>query len=95
MGGGRKKFLPDTVKDTEGQRKDSRNLIQEWLNIDRPQGQKSVYVGNRTSLNSINLSETDYLLGEQTNLFKILKTTNGFIKISSVLLCFQSENKIT
>lgn len=62
MGGGRAKFLSKTT--SEGQRIDGRNLIDEWLNINRT-GLHSAYVSDRSALNSINTHETDYLLGNE------------------------------
>ena len=63
LGGGRRYFLPDTMFDPElidrkGQRKDGRDLTQEWL-----VGSNSAYVWNQTQFDSLNLEETDHLLG--------------------------------
>ncbi|CAI6351315.1 unnamed protein product [Macrosiphum euphorbiae] len=66
MGGGRAKFFPNTDKDQQnlkGQRRDGRDLIKEWLEIDRTSGASSAYVTDRSQLKSMNTSETDYLLG--------------------------------
>lgn len=73
MGGGRSKFLPNTTIDHQkrkGQRLDGRNLINEWMNINRNLGSQSAYVGNRSQLKSLKTNETDYLLGEYLFLFK-------------------------
>lgn len=67
MGGGRAKFFPNTDKDQQnlkGQRRDGRDLIKEWLEIDRTSGASSAYVTDRSQLKSMNTSETDYLLGK-------------------------------
>jgi len=67
MGGGRAKFFPNTNKDQqnhEGQRCDGRNLIKEWLEINRTSGASRAYVSNRSQLKSVNTNETDYLLGK-------------------------------
>nr|UXP86337.1 alkaline phosphatase [Megoura viciae] len=66
MGGGRAKFFPKTDKDEQnhqGQRRDGRNLIKEWLEINRTSRASSVYVTDRSQLKSVNTSDTDYLLG--------------------------------
>jgi len=67
MGGGRAKFFPNTDKDEQnqkGQRRDGRNLIREWREINRTYGESSAYVTDRSQLKSVNTSETDYLLGK-------------------------------
>jgi len=67
MGGGRAKFFPNINKDEQnyqGQRCDGRNLIEEWLEINRTSGVSRTYVSNRSQLKSVNTSETDYLLGK-------------------------------
>lgn len=69
MGGGRSKFLPNTTKDWQnksGQRIDNRNLIKEWLNINRAGGARTAYVNNRTELKSLKTNETDYLFGNKS-----------------------------
>jgi len=64
MGGGRAKFLPKTDEYQEGQRQDGRDLINEWLKINRTSEANSAYVTNRSQLKSLNTSKTDYLLGK-------------------------------
>lgn len=67
MGGGRSKFLPNTTTDNQnkkGHRIDKRDLINEWLNINRMGGARNVYVGDRSQLKSLNTNKTDYLLGK-------------------------------
>jgi len=67
MGGGRAKFLPKTDKDQEnheGQRRDGRDLIKEWLEINRTSGASNAYVTDRSQLKSLNTKDTDYLLGK-------------------------------
>ncbi|KAL5244726.1 hypothetical protein ACI65C_012136 [Semiaphis heraclei] len=66
MGGGRAKFFPNTNKDQQnyqGERCDGRDLIKEWLKINRTSGASRAYVSNRSQLKSVDTSETDYLLG--------------------------------
>ncbi|XP_017863335.1 PREDICTED: membrane-bound alkaline phosphatase [Drosophila arizonae] len=63
MGGGTRKFLPNTEKDVYGnvgERLDGRNLINEWQ---RSKHGNAQVVFNRTNLLSINPYNTDYLLG--------------------------------
>lgn len=77
MGGGRSKFLPKDFEDDQhkkGQRLDKRNLISEWLNIDRSPGSNKAYVGNRSQLEHLNVNETDYLLGKQSIIVFIIVT---------------------
>lgn len=67
MGGGRAKFFPQTDKDQKnypGERSDGRNLIKEWLEINRTSGASSAYVTDRSQLKFVNTSDTDYLLGK-------------------------------
>lgn len=64
MGGGRSKFLPDTLTDPEesskkGGRKDGRDLTQEWL-AKQP---KSAYVYDQQGFDAIDPKNTDHLLG--------------------------------
>lgn len=66
MGGGRSKFLPNTTVDNynhTGQRRDNRDLIQEWLN-NRIEGEHKAYVSDRKALKSLNTTQTDSLLGK-------------------------------
>lgn len=63
LGGGRTKFLPDSVTDPEytdkkGERTDGRHLIAEYQ-----QKFKSQYVWNKSQFEAINLKETKRLLG--------------------------------
>ncbi|XP_023173299.2 alkaline phosphatase isoform X2 [Drosophila hydei] len=63
LGGGTKKFLPNTEKDlygNVGERLDGRNLINEWQ---QSKSGNARVVFNRTDLLSINPYNTDYLLG--------------------------------
>lgn len=63
LGGGRSKFLPETVIDEEGQfgqRKDGQNLIATWKKSKRGFGQ---YVFDRRGLLTLDYNETDYVLG--------------------------------
>lgn len=67
MGGGRSKFLPKELQQQKyfGKRQDKRNLIKEWLEINRTAGAHSAYVSDRSQLMSLNTSEIDYLLGKK------------------------------
>jgi alkaline phosphatase len=67
MGGGRSKFLPNTTVDNYnhlGQRRDNRDLIQEWLNKNRREGEHRAYVSDRKELKSLNTTQTDFLFGK-------------------------------
>ncbi|XP_050074265.1 alkaline phosphatase, tissue-nonspecific isozyme-like [Anopheles maculipalpis] len=64
LGGGRRKFLPKTMKDEEGfrgQRLDGANLISQWY-YGKPLG-TARYVSNKHELMALNFTEVDYLLG--------------------------------
>lgn len=66
LGGGRGEFRDIKMRDEQGKpgyRTDGRDLINEWLNIERDQGETSKYVWSRKGLNEINIEKTDYLLG--------------------------------
>lgn len=63
LGGGRRHFVPSTQLDDEniaGYRKDGRNLINEWKEA---HPSNSVYVWNKTALQSIDISTTENVLG--------------------------------
>ncbi|EDW72786.1 uncharacterized protein Dwil_GK16996 [Drosophila willistoni] len=63
LGGGTKKFLPNTTTDiygNQGQRLDGRNLINEWQ-LSKPGNARVVF--NRTDLLNNDPRTTDYLLG--------------------------------
>lgn len=79
MGGGREKFFPNTDTDQQnfkGQRLDGRNLIKEWLLLNRTYGARSAYVADRSELMSVNTSQTDYLLGKYYMAILSLKLFN-------------------
>lgn len=62
LGGGLTKFIPKSIKDIHGhvgERQDHANLINEWK-IQKPNAK---FVTNREQLASVNLQETEYLLG--------------------------------
>ncbi len=65
LGGGRQNFIPNTYADPEysilkpGKRTDGRDLTQEWLN----KHDNSAYVWNYKQLKTVNLQETEHLLG--------------------------------
>lgn len=62
LGGGRKAFLPQStvgwIKGQKGERRDGRNLTQEWL-----QQEKSAYVSSAEELEALDLSQVQHLLG--------------------------------
>nr|XP_054768996.1 alkaline phosphatase-like isoform X1 [Lytechinus pictus] len=68
LGGGRRNFLPNTTLDPEyasenttGSRTDGRNLIDQWLSDKLLFS--SEYVWNKTALEQVDLSSTEFLLG--------------------------------
>lgn len=66
MGGGAIKMLPNTVIDDHGkygERRDDRNLINEWIASKKEQSDKWAYVSNRESLLNVNHTEVNNLLG--------------------------------
>lgn len=68
MGGGRQKFFPNSTVDqqnNQGQRQDGRDLIKEWLDIERFSGARKAFVGDRSQLKSLKTNETDFMLGKQ------------------------------
>ncbi|XP_062131369.1 membrane-bound alkaline phosphatase [Drosophila sulfurigaster albostrigata] len=66
LGGGKKNFLNNTVRDEAGQRGyrlDGRNLINEWLAEKQSRNVSANYVWSRKGLQQLDLDKTDYLLG--------------------------------
>ncbi|XP_062614831.1 alkaline phosphatase-like [Saccostrea cucullata] len=70
FGGGRYYFLPNTTSDpkygaknTDKQRRDGRDLIEEWQTDKRARGLRSKYAWNRQQLQDINPDDTDVALG--------------------------------
>lgn len=66
MGGGRRNFRNESVYDESGilgTRTDGRNLIDEWLQKKAEAGKSASYVWNKNGLRSIDLNNTDYVLG--------------------------------
>lgn len=64
LGGGRKNFLNETVRDETGKagyRTDGRNLINDWL--ENKKSTNASYVWSRKGLTQLDLDNTDYLLG--------------------------------
>uniref|UniRef100_A0A3Q0S6I0 alkaline phosphatase n=1 Tax=Amphilophus citrinellus TaxID=61819 RepID=A0A3Q0S6I0_AMPCI len=64
LGGGRTYMFPNTTKDPEyssrtGQRQDGKNLVEEWLK----NKENAQYVWNKSQLDSVNPSTTDFLMG--------------------------------
>ncbi len=64
MGGGRDRFFPNTLADTEdttamGRRTDGRNLVEEWLG----DSNSSAYVWNAAQLGEVDLANTTRLFG--------------------------------
>lgn len=63
MGGGRAKFFPDTAVNANnetGQRKDGKDLISAWK---RMKGSRGRYVTNKEELMTLNVTNTDHVLG--------------------------------
>lgn len=66
LGGGRREFTPDSMRDeegTRGRRTDGRNLIQEWQLDKQSRGLDHQYIWNRSSLHALMDSPPEYLLG--------------------------------
>lgn len=69
LGGGRMKFLPENVVDSEeqaGQRKDGKNLPDIWKNQKTDDGKNGVnatYIESGKGLKSVDPAQTDSLLG--------------------------------
>ncbi|KAJ8712624.1 hypothetical protein PYW07_005466 [Mythimna separata] len=66
LGGGRRNFLPEDIRDEEGsrgRRTDNRHLINEWKQEKEDRGVSHQYVWNREQLLQANNSLPDYLLG--------------------------------
>lgn len=64
LGGGSAKFVPANDTNSEdGERRDGRNLINEWKHEKHYRG-KAQYVSNREELLQVDIKHTDYLLGE-------------------------------
>lgn len=67
MGGGSKCFVPETVKDKNGRlgaRKDSNNLIEEWLKDKADRNAMANVVYDAGEMKSLNPDNVDYLLGK-------------------------------
>ncbi|CAN8022158.1 unnamed protein product, partial [Ixodes persulcatus] len=67
LGGGRRVFLDKNMMDEEGmpgQRTDGKNLIKEWTEARKGEG-NATYVWTKQGLLSVNPQKTDYLLGER------------------------------
>jgi alkaline phosphatase len=65
LGGGRRNFRNTTVLDEEGSRGyrgDGRDMIDEWKQTHADMG-KSEYIWNRQQLKSLDIENTDYVLG--------------------------------
>lgn len=69
MGGGRRVLLNNTTPDPETrtinskQRRDGRDLIQEWLNIKQAGGKTARYVWNYDQFSAVSATNTDHLIG--------------------------------
>lgn len=62
FGGGRTKFLPKSMTDTdgnEGEREDELNLIDEW----KKDKENAAYIVDKDGLNDLNVDGIDYVLG--------------------------------
>ncbi len=53
-----------------GNRKDQRNIIDEWLSVKRQRGETAEYVWNQTAFNKVNPDKIDALIGK-ANIFSI------------------------
>ncbi|XP_054277351.1 alkaline phosphatase-like [Macrosteles quadrilineatus] len=64
LGGGRSRFLPNNTNTPlgEGERKDGRNLVEDWKEEKKYRG-KAAYVTDRNQLLGVDIKHTDYLLG--------------------------------
>nr|CAD7609745.1 unnamed protein product [Timema genevievae] len=66
LGGGRRAFRPNTVKDEEGKRGvriDGADLVDEWKRDKLRRGASNSYVWDRDGLLGVNTDTTEYLLG--------------------------------
>lgn len=66
LGGGRRNFLPSTVRDEEGvlgRRTDDRNLIEEWQQDKAARNVSYEYIWHREQLMKLNGDLPEYLLG--------------------------------
>ncbi|KAJ2940327.1 hypothetical protein O0L34_g1 [Tuta absoluta] len=66
LGGGRRAFLPNTTVDEEGSlgnRLDGRNLIEEWLELQKERGLMAQYAWHRSDLLAATRAPPDALLG--------------------------------
>lgn len=68
FGGGRRKFLRNTDKDYSlnnkyGDRKDNRNLIDEWNNIMNMKKLKHKFLWNLTDFQNLKANEYDHVMG--------------------------------
>lgn len=68
LGGGRRKFLPTNVNDTEGkfgERKDKKNLIEMWKKVrkENSKGKNVTYVETAHDLDNVDHEKTDVLMG--------------------------------
>lgn len=66
LGGGRREFIPDPMRDeegTRGRRTDGRNLIEEWQLDKHSRGLEYRYIWNRSSLHAVMDNPPEYLLG--------------------------------
>ena len=64
MGGGQRKFLYNSADGLlKGDRKDSRNLIQEWKDKMAQSNLKAKYVSNLSEFNDLKPNQYDHVLG--------------------------------
>jgi hypothetical protein len=67
LGGGRKAFLPNTVKDfvanESGIRVDSRNLIDDWLVTMRASSKAHKFIWNASDLRNFDHNQYDHVFG--------------------------------
>jgi alkaline phosphatase len=73
MGGGRRAFLPVTVRDPEtnktgvNKRLDGHNLIDTWKTLQQGKNKKHAYVWRKKEFDAVNENDVDFLLGKSRN----------------------------
>ena len=72
MGGGYRNFYGEPSLNTPkvvGLRKDSKNLLDQWVQIQKSKGRKYKLIFDKTELTNLNPSKTDYLFGKYSIIF--------------------------
>lgn len=98
LGGGTRHFLNTTMQNEEGrngERTDGRNLIEEWLEERSKEG-KAKYVSHKGELDSVDIKNTDYLLGlfEHDHCMYRLDILNNKLEEQEPLLTHMTETAI-